>query len=136
MGRNRRGNDRPPTKWQVYEQILHVPYYVVFNRYTNEIRFFKLVRQPYQELSLLNNQFWFDELQLGLGLWKGVHEGRERLWLRWYEAKNQWILTPAEEVARERQRANQAEQQLVLERQRTEQLAAKLRALGIDPESL
>lgn len=27
---------QPPTKWEVYEQILGIPYYVVFDRYTEQ----------------------------------------------------------------------------------------------------
>ncbi len=32
--------DKPPTKWEVYERILRIPYYVIFSRYTNELRAF------------------------------------------------------------------------------------------------
>jgi Uma2 family endonuclease len=122
LGQNLRANGWPPTKRQVYEQILHLPYYVVFDRFRNEIRWFKWVPPRYQELSLLNSQFWFDEIQLGLGLWKGKYDGFERQWLRWYDKDGRWIPTPVE-------RAEQAEQRLL-------QLAAKLRALGIDPDQL
>jgi Uma2 family endonuclease len=34
--------DTPPRKWEVYEQILRVPYYIVFSRYTDRLRFFQL----------------------------------------------------------------------------------------------
>jgi len=30
------------TKWQVYEQILGIPYYIVFDRYTDEVQAFQL----------------------------------------------------------------------------------------------
>lgn len=36
MGQTSPQRGKPPTKWQVYEQILRVPYYIVFSRYTNE----------------------------------------------------------------------------------------------------
>jgi hypothetical protein len=52
-----------------------------------------------------------------MGLWYGVHQRRERHWLRFYDADGRWIATPLEQ-----------------QEQRTERLAAKLRALGIEPD--
>jgi len=136
LGPHLRADGQLPTKWQVYEQILHLPYYVVFDPSLNEIRWFKWVPQRYQEFSCLNNQFWFDELQLGLGLWKGKYDGLERQWLRWYEVRERWLPTLAEQVEIERQRANEAWQRAERERQRADKFVAKLRALGIDPDKL
>ncbi|BAP57858.1 hypothetical protein THII_3561 [Thioploca ingrica] len=34
LGQTIREVNQPPVKWEVYEQILQVPYYVVFDRYT------------------------------------------------------------------------------------------------------
>lgn len=123
----------PPTKWTVYEQILQVPYYVVFNRYTDELFIFKLEAGKYQRLpsNRPSNQLWIPELKIGLGLWygtyrQGTHQQSERLWLRWYDEDGQWMLT-GEELAR--QRANVAEAELAA-------LKAKLDAQGIDLDSL
>lgn len=49
---------------------------------------------------------------------------RDRIWLRWYDAAGNWILTPEE---RERQR-------LERERRRVERLAEQLRSLGVEPD--
>jgi len=39
LGITERGSkSRPPSKWEVYEQILRVPYYVVFDRYTGRLQ--------------------------------------------------------------------------------------------------
>ena len=130
---------KPPSKWEVYEQILRIPYYVVFSRYTNQLRVFKLVGLHYQELELQDSRVWIADLDLGLGLWQGEYLGVDRLWLRWYDVKGDWILTEAEfqfqraesECQRaeiERQRAEQAENQL-------ESLLQKLRESGIDPNT-
>ncbi|MEQ9551391.1 MAG: Uma2 family endonuclease [Coleofasciculus sp. G3-WIS-01] len=110
--------DKPPRKWQVYEQILHIPYYVVFSRYTNQLRAFKLNGAHYQELEVQDGRVWMSELGLGLGLWQGEFQGINRLWLRWYDAQGNWILTEAEQ---ERQRAEQERQRAEQERQRAEQ---------------
>jgi Uma2 family endonuclease len=117
--------EKPPRKWEVYEQILRIPYYVVFSRYTNQLRAFKLVGAHYQELDLLQQRVWMHEIDLGLGLWQGEYQGIERLWLRWSDAQGNWILTEAEQ---QRQRAEQAEARL-------ESLIERLRDSGIDPDS-
>lgn len=130
--------EAPPTKWTVYEQILQVPYYGVFDRYTDRLRFFKLEAGRYQEQFLPQNRLWIPELKIGLGLWQGTYQQIERLWLRWCDADGQWLLTDAElavqhaEAERqraeaERRRANTAEAELMA-------LKARLRAQGINPE--
>ena len=141
----------PPTKWTVYEQILQVPYYIVFNRYVNQLCIFKRVSGQYQEQVLPDNRLWIPELDLGLGLWYGTykadtHQEMERLWLRWYEPDGRWSLTNAERVGQraeaERQRAEAERQRAEAERQRANTAEAELEALkerlrnqGIDPES-
>jgi Uma2 family endonuclease len=118
LGETERGVNQPPTKWEVYERILGIPYYVVFDRYTNNFRAFRLEDGSYREL-IAEDKLWLSEVQLGLGLWQGTFQGIERLWLRWYDAQGNWVAT---EVEQERQRAEQ-------ERQRADRLEAELRAL-------
>jgi Uma2 family endonuclease len=131
LGKTLRAVDRPPTKWQVYEQILRVPYYALFDRYTNVFRLFRLEATRYKELELVDSRMWFEELELGLGLWDGSYEGFERPWLRWYD-ESSWIATPIERAEAETQRANQAENRADAAERRAERLAAKLRELGIE----
>ncbi|MBF2004221.1 MAG: Uma2 family endonuclease [Chlorogloeopsis fritschii C42_A2020_084] len=162
LGQTLREVNQPPTKWEVYERILRIPYYIVFDRYTNRLRIFQNIAGRYQELDLTESPIVLPELELSLGLWQGSYEGIERLWLRWYSVAGDWIATPAElaeqesqqkqlaqqqieqerqraemerqRAEQERQRAEQEHQRAEQERQRAEQLAARLRALGIDPD--
>jgi Uma2 family endonuclease len=55
-----------PTKWQVYEQILRVPYYVVFDRYQNHLQAFQLVGDRYQPMETSQQRF---SSPLGSGNW-------------------------------------------------------------------
>ncbi|WP_413039297.1 Uma2 family endonuclease [Roseofilum sp. SBFL] len=118
--------DEPPTKWQVYEEILQVPYYVVYDRQNSSFRAFHLQNQRYQELEILDNRLWLAELGVGLGVWQGSYQKVDRLWLRFYDASGNWIPTPEE---RERQRAEQ-------EQERAERFRRLLLENGINPDEL
>jgi len=141
LGQTLQDVEKPPTKWNVYERVLHVPYYVLFSRYTGAMRVFELRGVRYQELAVENNRFWMPEVGLGLGLWQGVYEAVDGRWLRWYDADDAWVATRQErakqaELRAEQaeSRAEQAESQLAEERSRSQRLMERLRALGIEPE--
>ena len=124
LGQTLREVNQPPTKWEVYERILRVPFYIVFDRYTDQLRVFQLVGISYSELELSEPRVWMNDIQLGLGLWQGVYQGIDRVWLRWYDAAGNWVLTPEE---RERQGVER-------ERRRVERLVEQLRSLGVEPD--
>ncbi|MEM6253723.1 MAG: Uma2 family endonuclease [Cyanobacteria bacterium P01_D01_bin.156] len=118
------GQPTPPRKWQVYEQVLRVPYYVVFSRYTGVVRFFRLVGARYEEqvVQEAQPQLWIPELDLGLGVWSGTFEGIEHSWLRWCDSAGNWLLTDTEIEA---QRADEAEERL-------QQVIRNLRQAGME----
>ncbi len=124
-------NEKPPSKWEVYEQILRVPVYAVFSRYTNRLRVFALNAGHYQELELSDSRVWIVDLGLGLGLWQGEFQGIDRLWLRWYDVDGNWILTEAEQ---QRQRADSAESRAESAETQLQSLIQRLRESGIDPD--
>ncbi|HEY9297517.1 MAG TPA: hypothetical protein VIQ31_14320 [Phormidium sp.] len=69
---------------------------------------------------------WMPEIGLGIGRERGTFWGWQREWLYWYDADGRRFLSPDELTQQAAQVQGQAEQ-------RTEQLAAQLRALGIEP---
>ena len=77
----------------------------------------------YQLLTLEGQGIWIEEIQLGLGLWQGSFQNRERLWLRWYDREGNWLLTPAE---LEKERAEQEGQRAELEKQRADLAEAEI----------
>jgi hypothetical protein len=77
----------------------------------------------YQPLTLEGQGIWIEEIQLGLGLWQGSFQNRERLWLRWYDPDGNWLLTPAES---EKQRADLAEMEIVRLKQLLQQSGMNL----------
>ncbi|MDJ1178434.1 Uma2 family endonuclease [Roseofilum sp. BLCC_M91] len=135
--------DEPPTKWEVYEQWLQVPYYIVYDGEQDNFRVFELENNRYQELEINNNQLWLEELGLGLRLWQGRYKGVERLWLRFYDELGNLIPTEAEEAERQQQRAEQQQQRADREQQEKErsqralqELRDRLIAMGLDPDNL
>jgi Uma2 family endonuclease len=149
LGQTFRDDNEPPTKWEVYEQFLQVPYYIVYDREQNYFRAFRLESSlsRYQELEITNNQLWLEEVELGLRLWQGTHKRIERLWLRFYDASGNLIPTATEReqqrAEREQQRAEREQQRAERERQEKEQaqtalqeLRDRLLAQGIDPDSI
>jgi len=111
LGKTKAQPNSPPTKWQVYEHILGVPYYILFDRYTDELKAFQLVGTQYQELVLAEPKVWVPELKLGLGLWSGDYAGIPRLWLRWYDEQGEWVLTEAEEERRLKEQERQLKEE-------------------------
>ena len=110
------------TKKTLYQNTFRTPEYFWFDPETLEFAGFLLNRGHYQPIQP-NQQglLWSDQLQLFLG----VHETK----LRFFHSNGQLVATPEESALAEQQ------QRLIVE-ERTERLAAKLRELNIDPDSL
>ena len=105
--------------------------YVVFDRYDNQLRVFGLANGSYQSIDVSGPEprVWFDELELGLGVWQGAYQGIEGKWLRWYEASGAWI--PTEVEAR-----NLAETQAETERSARRSAIPRLASLGLTVEQI
>lgn len=127
--KNNNGKALPPGKWTVYEKILRIPFYVVFDRYTDTLRVFQNVGGHYEVMELSENKFWMSELKLGMCTWQGKFQGVERLWLRWFDESGRIVETEGEKRKQERAA-------LEKERDRSQKLAQKLRELGIDPDDI
>jgi Uma2 family endonuclease len=149
LGRRLWDVDKTPAKWVVYEQILKVPYYVVYSRYTRELTAFGRVSSRYRPIALPEQRLWLPEAGLGIGLWDGRYEGYDGRWLRCFDAHGQWLPAQAEERERAleradaaqleaeqaKERAEQERERAEQERERADRLAARLRSLGLDPEA-
>ena len=150
LGNKQSQKDKPPTKWEVYERILRIPYYIVFSRYTNELRAFHLVGGHYEPMNLIDGLLPMPELGLSLGLWSGSFRGISKLWLRWFTLDGELIPEPTEEAtvaaeeaanakeeaAAAKERAIVAEQEATQAKRKAEILAERLRQLGVNPDEL
>lgn len=109
------------TKFQRF-QLMRIPYYVIFDPRRllgpDTLRLLVLYGTSFVPLE----GSWLESVGLGLRLWTGEFEGSQQTWLRWYDQSGNLIPTGAE-------RAEAAEAHAKI-------LAAKLRELGVDPDSL
>lgn len=117
----------PPGKWFFYEQVLQVSNYAIFEPEAGVLEVYRLDDSGTYRLQKPDpdNRYWIAEISLFLGIWQGTRENRTGYWLRWWDQPG-LLLWGSELAIAERQRAEQ-------ERQRAEQLAAQLRAAGIEP---
>lgn len=109
---------------------LGVLYYVVYHptrRRKPRLEGYKLVNGEYQPLE--GNPIWLGEVGLGIGMERGTYQGINREWLYWYNEQGERLLTPEEQAKQAQQRAQKAQE-------RTELLAQRLRAMGVDPDSI
>jgi Uma2 family endonuclease len=112
-------------KKKLYQDIFRTPDYFWFDPYTLEFAGFHLVDGKYQPLEP-NNQghLWSQQLKLYLGIHQGL--------LRYFTPEGELVPTP-EEVA---ELAEYERQQKEIALSRVERLAAKLRELNIDPDTI
>jgi Uma2 family endonuclease len=102
---------------------LGILYYVIYHptrRRKPRLEAYKLINGEYQPLQ--GNPIWLAEVGLGIGMERGTYQGINREWLYWYNQQGERLLTPEEQAKQAQQRA--------------ELLAQRLRAMGVDPDSI
>ena len=109
-------------KKELYQNTFRTPDYFWFDPYTLEFAGFHLLDGKYQPLEANEKgHLWSEQLDLYLG----IHEGL----LRYFTPEGKLVFTPEETAEQETQRAEQ-------ETRKSERLAAKLRELNIDPDTI
>jgi Uma2 family endonuclease len=98
----KRAYGKPPIKFDVYETILQVPNYIVYDEATMELRYFRLINGAYQPQLLppANPLCWIPEIDLGIGLWRGEYRHNQQTWLRWCDRAGTFFPTDAERLRR------------------------------------
>jgi Uma2 family endonuclease len=147
-------------KKQTYQDVFHTPEYFLFDPETKELTGYELVGGKYQPLAPdPAGRLRSDELDLLLGIHEGylrfflpsgelvpAHEelGQENIELkvevkeeaRRAEAAEQHAETAEQRAETEARRAESAERRAETAEQRARLYAEKLRALGVDPDSM
>jgi Uma2 family endonuclease len=100
-----------PGKFWVYERIMRIPYYGIYEINNGKLELYELDGGRYQQLTP-NELGRYPILPLGveLGLWQGSYQNQTQLWLRWWDEQGNLLLIGDERAEQERQRAESAEQ--------------------------
>jgi Uma2 family endonuclease len=109
-------------KKTIYQDTFRTPDYFWFDPYTLEFAGFHLLDGEYQPLQAnAEGYLWSQQLGLYLGIYRGL--------LRWFTPDRELVPTLEETTAQAQKIAAQAQE-------KTERLAAKLRELNIDPDTI
>lgn len=113
----------------LYQDTFRTPEYLWFHPETLEFKGFRLMAGHYQPIEP-NSRAWLWSQQLDLYL--GIHENK----LRFFTSDEILVPTPQERADQEAQRADQEAQQRRQAEYQVAALQAKLRELGVDPDTL
>ena len=151
-------NEDKTVKKDIYQNQMRVPEYFWYDPFAPEdFAGFRLVGNTYQQMTWEEKGYFSEGMQLYLTRWEGDNEGVTTTWLRWADVEGNILPTRGEiaqqaqqetrEAKQEAQQAQQQAQQAQQQAQQAEQeaqqaqtekmkFAAKLREMGIDPETL
>ncbi len=118
-----------PGKFWVYERIIEVPYYGIYEIKRGKLEMYHLVHGQYRQLEPnQRGHYPIEPMSVELGLWQGNYQNQNQLWLRWWDKDGNLLLTGNEQVElekvrteRERERAEVQRQRAELEKVRTQQ---------------
>ena len=134
-----------PGKFWVYEKIIRIPYYGIYEINSGTLEVYHLTDFSYQKLEPNERGHYpIALMEVELGLMEGTYQNQTQQWLRWWDLQGNLLLIGDERAEVEKQRAEQTEQRLEVEQQKRQDLVSKLRSLtpgqlttlGIDPETL
>jgi Uma2 family endonuclease len=116
------GETTKPGKFWVYEQIINIPYYGIFEINTGKLEVYHLIDFSYQKLEPNERGHYpILPLEVELGLWQGTYQNQPQLWLRWWDLEGNLLLIGNERAEIESQRAEQERERAEIESQRAEQ---------------
>jgi Uma2 family endonuclease len=130
------GKSKKPGKFWVYEKIIRIPYYGIFEIKTGKLEVYHLRDFAYRKLEPNERGHYpIPPLGVELGIWQGSYQNQTQIWLRWWDSEGNLLLIGEERAEQERQRAEQERQRAEQAEQKALRLAERLRAMGIDPDA-
>jgi Uma2 family endonuclease len=108
LSRTDEGVVTKPGKFWVYEQVMRIPYYGIYEINRGRLEVYRLIDGCYRLLEL-NERGHFAIVLLGveLGLWQGSYQNQTMLWLRWWDEEGNLLLIGDERAELERLRGEQ-----------------------------
>ncbi|MCI0703441.1 MAG: Uma2 family endonuclease, partial [Planctomycetia bacterium] len=103
-------------KFWVYEHAVAATYYLIWDRSGRTLEAYELWRGRYRPIGPNEHaRYPIPAMEVEFGIWDGVFLGYQTCWLRAWNREGQLLPTPQE---------------------RAERLAARLRELGVDPDTV
>ncbi|NET55304.1 MAG: Uma2 family endonuclease [Symploca sp. SIO2E6] len=157
LSRSETGEVTKPGKFWVYERVMRIPYYGIYQVSNGTLEVYHLTNALYEKMTPNERgHYLIDSMGVELGLWEGpLLNNPEQPWLRWWDLDGNLLLTGDEKaqqerlekeqerhqkeqalqkLAQERLEKEQALQQLAQEQQKLLQLTQQLQSLT--PEQL
>jgi len=107
------GKVTKPGKFWVYEQIIRIFYYAIYEIKTGLLEVYRLMGANYEKMEANERGHYpIEPLGVELGLWQETYQNKTQLWLRWWDREENLLLIGKEEAEVERARAEKAEQAL------------------------
>lgn len=124
------GEVQRPGKFWVYERIMRIPYYGIYEIRSGRLEVYNLINGFYQQLVPNDRgRYAIAPIDLELGLWQGSYQNQTMLWLRWWDIEGNLLLTGAE-------RASLAEEALSAEARSRRAAIPRLLAMGLNTEQV
>jgi Uma2 family endonuclease len=103
---NEEGETIKPGKFWVYERIIHIAYYGIYEIKTGKLEVYNLINGSYRKMQP-NEQgrYLIEPLGVELGLWSGAYQNQTQLWLRWWDTSGNLLLIGSERAEIEHERA-------------------------------
>ncbi|NET67540.1 MAG: Uma2 family endonuclease [Moorea sp. SIO1G6] len=112
LSRSEQGKVTKPGKFWVYEQIIRIAYYGIYEIKTGNLEVYEFLKGFYHKMKPnQRGHYPIEPLGIELGLWQGTYQNQNQLWLRWWDNQGNLLLIGNERAEVERARAQKAEQE-------------------------
>ena len=130
--------DRTPNtgKFWIYENVVQARYYLIFDPWRDTLEGYVLRHGQYAPLRPNNRgRLAIPPLKIEAGLWRGELGFLDGMWLRFFTAAGDLLLTGEEMAEQERERAEEQRLRAEAATAENQRLRQQLRALGFDPDA-
>ncbi|NER04708.1 MAG: Uma2 family endonuclease [Okeania sp. SIO3C4] len=137
LSQTSQGKKIKPGKFWVYEQIIEITYYGIYEITSGNLEVYHLENGSYRRMSANERGHYpIEELGVELGLWEGNYDNQFMLWLRWWDAEGNLLLIGNERAEIEKARAERAESELEKALLVQKNAISRLLAIGLSMEEV
>lgn len=137
LSRTEEGEKIKPGKFWVYERIIHISYYGIYEINTGNLEVYELIHGSYRQMQPnAQGRYLIEPLGVELGLWHGTYQNQTQLWLRWWDTSGNMLLIGSERAEIERERAETERERAEIAENAQRNAIPRLLALGLTIEQI